>query len=330
MSETFRALLVTKTDDGQKSEIVDFNEADLMEGDVSVDIAASTINFKDGLALTGASPIIRKPALIPGIDFSGTVTASDNPGFKPGDKVVLNGWGVGEGHHGGYAEKARVKGDWLVKLPEGLSLEQAMAIGTAGYTAMLSVLGLEKQGIKPGDGDVLVTGAAGGVGSVAIALLSKLGYRVLASTGRASEADYLKSLGAAEIIDRAELSEKGKPLGKERWAAAVDAVGSHTLANVLAQTAYGGTVTACGLAQGPDLPATVMPFILRGVKLIGIDSVMAPKAKREEAWSRLAKDLDLKKLDAMTTKAGLGDLPTLAGDILAGKVRGRMVIDVKA
>lgn len=330
MSETFRALLVTKTDDGQKSEIVDFNEADLMEGDVSVDIAASTINFKDGLALTGASPIIRKPALIPGIDFSGTVTASDNPGFKPGDKVVLNGWGVGEGHHGGYAEKARVKGDWLVKLPEGLSLEQAMAIGTAGYTAMLSVLGLEKQGVKPGDGDVLVTGAAGGVGSVAIALLSKLGYRVLASTGRASEADYLKSLGAAEIIDRAELSEKGKPLGKERWAAAVDAVGSHTLANVLAQTAYGGTVTACGLAQGPDLPATVMPFILRGVKLIGIDSVMAPKAAREEAWARLAKDLDLKKLDAMTTKAGLGDLPKLAGDILAGKVRGRMVIDVKA
>ena len=330
MSETFRALLVTKTDDGQKSEIVDFNEADLMEGDVSVDIAASTINFKDGLALTGASPIIRKPALIPGIDFSGTVTASDNPGFKPGDKVVLNGWGVGEGHHGGYAEKARVKGDWLVKLPEGLSLEQAMAIDTAGYTAMLSVLGLEKQGVKPGDGDVLVTGAAGGVGSVAIALLSKLGYRVLASTGRASEADYLKSLGAAEIIDRAELSEKGKPLGKERWAAAVDAVGSHTLANVLAQTAYGGTVTACGLAQGPDLPATVMPFILRGVKLIGIDSVMAPKAAREEAWARLAKDLDLKKLDAMTTKAGLGDLPKLAGDILAGKVRGRMVIDVKA
>ncbi|WP_420561120.1 MDR family oxidoreductase [Tepidicaulis sp.] len=330
MSETFRALLVTKTDDGQKSEIVDFNEADLMEGDVSVDIAASTINFKDGLALTGASPIIRKPALIPGIDFSGTVTASDNPNFKPGDKVVLNGWGVGEGHHGGYAEKARVKGDWLVKLPEGLSLEQAMAIGTAGYTAMLSVLGLEKQGVKPGDGDVLVTGAAGGVGSVAIALLSKLGYRVLASTGRASEADYLKSLGAAEIIDRAELSEKGKPLGKERWAAAVDAVGSHTLANVLAQTAYGGTVTACGLAQGPDLPATVMPFILRGVKLIGIDSVMAPKAAREEAWARLAKDLDLKKLDAMTTKAGLGDLPKLAGDILAGKVRGRMVIDVKA
>ncbi len=330
MSETFRALLVTKTDDGQKSEIVDFNEADLMEGDVSVDIAASTINFKDGLALTGASPIIRKPALIPGIDFSGTVTASDNPGFKPGDKVVLNGWGVGEGHHGGYAEKARVKGDWLVKLPEGLSLEQAMAIGTAGYTAMLSVLGLEKQGVKPGDGDVLVTGAAGGVGSVAIALLSKLGYRVLASTGRASEADYLKSLGAEEIIDRAELSEKGKPLGKERWAAAVDAVGSHTLANVLAQTAYGGTVTACGLAQGPDLPATVMPFILRGVKLIGIDSVMAPKAAREEAWSRLAKDLDLKKLDAMTTKAGLADLPKLAGDILAGKVRGRMVIDVKA
>ena len=330
MSETFRALLVTKTDDGQKSEIVDFNEADLMDGDVSVDIAASTINFKDGLALTGASPIIRKPALIPGIDFSGTVIASDNPGFKPGDKVVLNGWGVGEGHHGGYAEKARVKGDWLVKLPEGLSLEQAMAIGTAGYTAMLSVLGLEKQGVKPGDGDVLVTGAAGGVGSVAIALLSKLGYRVLASTGRAAEADYLKGLGAAEIIDRAELSEKGKPLGKERWAAAVDAVGSHTLANVLAQTAYGGTVTACGLAQGPDLPATVMPFILRGVKLIGIDSVMAPKAKREEAWSRLAKDLDLKKLDAMTAKAGLADLPKLAGDILAGKVRGRMVIDVKA
>ncbi|MGK2740723.1 acrylyl-CoA reductase (NADPH) [Tepidicaulis sp. LMO-SS28] len=330
MSDTFRALQVSKTDDGLKAEIKDLGMGDLMEGDVTVEVAASTVNYKDGLAITGASPIIRKFPLIPGIDFSGTVTASDNASFKAGDKVVLNGWGVGEGHHGGYAGMARVKGDWLVKLPDTISLERAMAIGTAGYTAMLCVLGLEKQGVKPGDGDVLVTGAAGGVGSVAIALLSKLGYRVIASTGRASEEAYLKDLGAAEIIDRKELSEAGRPLGKERWAGAVDPVGSHTLVNVLAQTQYGGTVTACGLAQGPDLPATVLPFILRGVKLVGIDSVMAPKAIREEAWARLGKDLDLKKLDAMTTKAGLGDVPQLAQDILAGKVRGRVVVDVNA
>lgn len=330
MSDTFRALQVSKTDDDLKAEIKDLGMGDLMEGDVTVEVAASTVNYKDGLAITGASPIIRKFPLIPGIDFSGTVTASDNASFKAGDKVVLNGWGVGEGHHGGYAGMARVKGDWLVKLPDTISLERAMAIGTAGYTAMLCVLGLEKQGVKPGDGDVLVTGAAGGVGSVAIALLSKLGYRVIASTGRASEEAYLKDLGAAEIIDRKELSEAGRPLGKERWAGAVDPVGSHTLANVLAQTQYGGTVTACGLAQGPDLPATVLPFILRGVKLVGIDSVMAPKAIREEAWARLGKDLDLKKLDAMTTKAGLGDVPQLAQDILAGKVRGRVVVDVNA
>jgi len=330
MSDTFRALQVSKTDDGLKPEIKGLGLGDLMEGDVTVEVAASTVNYKDGLAITGASPIIRKFPLIPGIDFSGTVTASDNASFKAGDKVVLNGWGVGEGHHGGYAGMARVKGDWLVKLPETISLDRAMAIGTAGYTAMLCVLGLEKQGVKPGDGDILVTGAAGGVGSVAIALLSKLGYKVIASTGRASEEAYLKDLGASEIIDRKELSEAGRPIGSERWAGAVDPVGSHTLANVLAQTKYGGTVTACGLAQGPDLPATVLPFILRGVKLIGIDSVMAPKAIREEAWARLGKDLDLAKLDAMTTKAGLGDVPQLAQDILAGKVRGRVVVDVNA
>jgi acrylyl-CoA reductase (NADPH) len=300
-----------------------------MEGDVTVAVDYSTVNYKDGLALTGAAPIIRAWPLIPGIDFSGKVEKSDNPKFKPGDRVVLNGYGVGEGHSGGYAQKARVKGDWLVKLPEAISNEQAMAIGTAGYTSMLSVLALEKNGVKSGS-DVVVTGAAGGVGSVAIAILAKLGYRVIASTGRASEADYLKGLGADEIIDRNELSSPAKPLGKERWAGAVDCVGSHTLANVLSMTKYGGTVAACGLAQGMDLPSSVAPFILRGITLAGIDSVMAPMEKREEAWKRLATDLDMKKLEAMAFRAKLDDVPKLAADILAGKVRGRAVIDVNA
>jgi len=329
MTGTFRAIRVSKGDKAPQVEFADLTEADLMEGDVTVAVDYSTVNYKDGLALTGAAPIIRNWPLIPGIDFSGKVEKSDNPDFKPGDRVVLNGWGVGEGHNGGYAQKARVKGDWLVKLPEAISNEQAMAIGTAGYTSMLSVLGLEKNGVKPGS-DVLVTGAAGGVGSVAIALLAKLGYRVIASTGRASEADYLKGLGASEIIDRNELSEPGKPLGKERWAGAVDCVGSHTLANVLSMTKYGGAVSACGLAQGLDLPASVAPFILRGITLVGIDSVMAPKEKREEAWKRLATDLDMKKLGAMSFKAKLDDVPKLASDILAGQVRGRAVVDVNA
>jgi len=329
MTGTFRAIRVSKGEKAPQVEFVNLTEADLMEGDVTVAVEYSTVNYKDGLALTGAAPIIRLWPLIPGIDFSGKVETSDHPDFKPGDRVVLNGWGVGEGHHGGYAQKARVKGDWLVKLPDAISNEQAMAIGTAGYTSMLCVLALEKNGVKPGS-DVLVTGAAGGVGSVAIVLLAKLGYRVIASTGRLSEADYLKTLGADEVIDRNELSNPAKPLGKERWAGAVDAVGSHTLANVLSMTKYGGTVAACGLAQGLDLPASVAPFILRGITLAGTDSVMAPKEKREEAWKRLATDLDMKKLEALSFRAKLDDVPKLATEILAGNVRGRAIVDVNA
>ena len=329
MTGTFRAIRASKGEKAPQIEFANITEADLMEGDVTVAVDYSTVNYKDGLALTGAAPIIRHWPLIPGIDFSGKVEKSDNPNFKPGDRVVLNGWGVGEGHNGGYAQKARVKGDWLVKLPDAISNEQAMAIGTAGYTSMLSVLALEKNGVKPGS-DVLVTGAAGGVGSVAIAILAKLGYRVIASTGRVSETDYLKSLGADEVIDRNELSNPAKPLGKERWAGAVDAVGSHTLANVLSMTKYGGAVAACGLAQGMDLPGSVAPFILRGITLAGIDSVMAPKEKREEAYRRLATDLDMKKLEAMSFRAKLDDVPKLGQDILAGRVRGRAIVDVNA
>lgn len=330
MTETFRAIRVSKGEKAPQIDFVSISEPDLMEGDVTVAVDYSTVNYKDGLALTGKAPIIRSFPLIPGIDFSGKVEKSTHASFKPGDRVVLNGYGVGEGHNGGYAQKARVKGDWLVKLPDAISNERAMAIGTAGYTAMLCVLALEHNGVTPASGPILVTGAAGGVGSVAIALLSKLGYTVIASTGRASEADYLKSLGASEIIDRNELSAPGKPIGKERWAGAVDAVGSHTLANVLAGTKYGGAVAACGLAQGMDLPASVAPFILRGVTLAGIDSVMAPMAKRVEAWKRLATDLDMKKLDAMSFRAKLDDVPKLAEEILAGHVRGRAIIDVNA
>ena len=302
-----------------------------MAGDVDVRVEYSTVNYKDGLAVTGKAPVVRSWPLIPGIDFAGVVERSDHPGFTPGDRVVLNGWGVGETHNGGYAAKARVKGDWLVKLPHGLTAAQAMAIGTAGYTAMLCVLGLERQGVTPASGDIIVTGAACGVGSVAIALLTRLGYRVIASTGRKeTESGYLTGLGAAEVIDRADLAAPGRPLGKERWAGAVDAVGSHTLANVIAQTRYGGAVTACGLAQGMDLPASVAPFILRGVTLVGIDSVMAPTPRRIEAWSRLARDLDLGKLEAMTTRVTPADVPAVAARILEGQVRGRIVVDVNA
>ncbi len=326
---TFRALRLHKTDSAPEVRFEDLTLADLMDGDVTVRVEHSTINFKDGLAITGKSPIVRAWPLIPGIDFAGVVETSESPNFKPGDRVVLNGWGVGEGHHGGYAQMARVKGDWLVKLPEGLTTDQAMAIGTAGYTSMLCVLGLERQGVTPDKGDILVTGAAGGVGSVAVALLAKLGYRVVASSRRKdSETDYLMGLGAAEVIDAAELQGPARMLGKERWAGAVDCVGSHTLANVISQTCYGGAVTACGLAQGMDLPGSVAPFILRGVVLAGIDSVMRPKPDRVEAWDRLAKDLDLAKLAAMTSRATLEDLPRLAGDILEGKVRGRVVVDL--
>lgn len=327
---SFRAILVSRDGKEQKAERVDLSDSDLMEGDVDVAVEYSTVNYKDGLAITGASPIVRKFPLVPGIDLAGTVSASSHPDFKPGDKVVLNGWDLSVSHHGGYAQKARVKGEWLLKLPAGISTKQAMAIGTAGYTAMLSVLALEHGGVTPENGDVLVTGANGGVGSVAIALLAKLGFRVLASTGRPQEAEYLKGLGAAEIIDRHTLSEPGKPLGQQRWAGAVDSVGSHTLVNVLAQTRYHGTVAACGLAQGMDLPGSVAPFILRGVTLAGIDSVNAPKARRETAWARLAKDLDLAKLETMTKVVGLADVLDVARRILDGKVRGRTVVDVNA
>ncbi len=329
MTATFRALRLSKTDSGQEARFVELADAELMDGDVTVRIDYSTVNYKDGLALTGRAPVVRVWPLIPGIDFSGVVEASTHPGLAAGDRVVLNGWGLGETRHGGYAQRARVKGEWLVKLPDAISNARAMAIGTAGYTAMLAVIGLEKLGLTPSSGDVVVTGAAGGVGGVAIALLSKLGYRVIASTGRReSEGAYLTSLGAAEIIDRAELSAPGAPIGKERWAGAVDSVGSHTLANVLAQTRYGGAVTACGLAQGLDLPASVAPFILRGITLAGIESVHCPMPRRIEAWTRLAKDLDLAKLDAMTQNAVLSDVPALAESILAGQVRGRVVVDV--
>jgi acrylyl-CoA reductase (NADPH) len=331
MTETFRAIRLFKTETGQETRFVDLTDADLMDGDVDVRIEFSTINYKDGLALTGKSPVVRVWPLTPGIDFAGVVEKSTHDGFKPGDRVVLNGWGVGETHHGGYAQKARVKGDWLVKLPDAISTAHAMAIGTAGYTAMLCVMGLERQGVMPDKGDVVVTGAAGGVGSVAIALLSGLGYRVVAFTGRkAAESDYLTGLGAVEIIDRAELSAPGRPMARERWAGAVDVVGSHTLANVLAQIRYGGAVAACGLAQGLDLPGSVAPFILRGVTLAGIESVMCPTPRRIEAWSRLATELDLGLLDKMTERVVLGDLPRLATEILDGKVRGRVVVDVNA
>ncbi|MAZ18956.1 MAG: oxidoreductase [Ahrensia sp.] len=329
MADTFKAILISRDEDKKQSVNVETLAVDdLMEGDVVVNVEASTVNYKDGLAITGKSPVVRHWPMIPGIDLAGTVESSDHPDWKPGDKVILNGWGTGETHYGAYAGKSRIKGDWLIARPESISALDAMAVGTAGYTAMLSVMALERHGITPDRGPVAVTGASGGVGSVAIALLAKLGYHVIASTGRASEEDYLKGLGAAEIIDRAELSEPGRPLGKERWAAAIDSVGSHTLANLLAQTTYGGAVSACGLAQGFDLPATVMPFILRGVSLLGIDSVMAPKALREEAWARIGTDLDAGKLAALSTTIGFDDIIDTAHGLLDGKVRGRVVIDM--
>ncbi|HEY5105624.1 MAG TPA: MDR family oxidoreductase [Caulobacteraceae bacterium] len=331
MTETFRALRLFKTDAGQEIRFVDIGDADLMDGDVTVAVSHSTVNYKDGLALTGRGPVVRVWPLTPGIDFSGVVETSTHPDFEPGERVVLNGWGVGESHHGGFSQKARVKGDWLVKLPAAISNAHAMAIGTAGYTAMLCVMALERHGVTPEKGEVLVTGAAGGVGSVAIALLSKLGYRVVASSGRkATEADYLHQLGAAEIIDRGEFSGPGKPLARERWAGAIDTVGSHTLANVLSQTRYAGAVAACGLAQGMDLPSTVAPFILRGITLAGIDSVMRPLADRVEAWDRLARDLDMAKLDSLSAGATLAGVPALGAAIVDGRVRGRVVVDVNA
>jgi len=329
MSEKFPAWLATKDGEKQQVALTSLAEEDLMEGDVTVAVEHSTVNYKDGLAMTGRAPILRRLPLIPGVDFAGRVLTSGDARFPAGGAVVLNGFGVGETHHGGFAARARVKADWLIALPDGLSTAHAMAIGTAGYTAMLCVMTLEKAGITPDRGDVVVTGAAGGVGSVAISLLAKRGYRVLASSRRAAEeGDYLRGLGAADVLDAHTLSEPGRPLGKERWAGAVDSVGSHTLVNLLSQTAYGGAVACCGLAQGSDLPGTVMPFILRGVRLLGVDSVMAPRTLREEAWRHLAAELDLAALDRMTRHAPLTDVPQIAEEILAGKVRGRVVIDI--
>lgn len=325
---TFDALLVSKTDAGQRAEWTSLTEADLMEGDVTLRVSHSTVNFKDGLAITGRSPVIRRWPMIPGIDLAGTVTASSHPDYKPGDQVLANGWGLGEVHYGGYAQMARLKGDWLLPVPPGLTAADCMAVGTAGYTAMLCVLALEARDVTPASGPILVTGSAGGVGSVAIALLAKLGYSVTASTGRPETADYLKSLGATDIIAREELTGTPRPISRERWAGAIDVVGSTTLANVLSQTKYGGTVTACGLAQGMDLPTSVAPFILRNVTLAGIDSVMAPKAKRAAAWDRLARDLDLAKLRAMTETRPIRDVVALAPEILAGQVKGRIVLEV--
>jgi acrylyl-CoA reductase (NADPH) len=324
----FKAVRIDKAEKGTTVSITQFDEADLMDGDVTVRVEWSTVNYKDGLAVTGKAPVVRRFPMIAGIDFAGTVEQSSNPAWKPGDKVVCNGWGMGETHLGAYAEKARVKGDWLVRLPDGISARDAMAIGTAGYTAMLSVLALEKHGLKPTDGPIVVTGAAGGVGSVAIAVLSKLGYHVIASTGRTSEESYLKGLGAAEIIDRNELSGAAKPLAKERWAGGIDGVGSTTLANLLSMTKYRGAIAACGLAAGMDLPSSVAPFILRGVCLLGIDSVMCPIELRKQAWARLAVDLDSTKLAEITKEIALDEVVEAGAKVLSGQVRGRIVVKI--
>jgi acrylyl-CoA reductase (NADPH) len=325
---TFKAIVVEKRDGGQKVGLTDFDEADLMEGDVTVRVEWSTVNYKDGLAVTGKAPVVRRFPMIPGIDLAGTVEASSHARWRPGDRVILNGWGVGETHLGGYAEKARVKGDWLVGLPARNSTRGAMAIGTAGYTAMLAVMALGRHGMTPSQGPLIVTGATGGLGSIAVALLARRGFTVIASTGRPSEADYLKHLGASEIIERRELAGAAKPLGRERWAGGIDSVGSTTLANVLSMTRYGGAVAACGLAGGMDLPASVAPFILRGVSLIGIDSVMCPMDRRREAWQRLVTDLDPDKLAAMTSETDLAGVIEAGRRIVEGGVRGRTVVRV--
>ena len=325
----FSAIVIDKNDAGQMVSVQSLAESALPEGDVTIDVAYSTLNYKDGLAITGASPVVRKFPMVPGIDLAGTVRESSSAEWKAGDKVVLNGWGVGEGHWGGLAQVARLKGEWLVPLPAAFTERQAMAIGTAGYTAALCVDALVGAGVTPDQGEVLVTGATGGVGSVAVALLKAAGFTVVAATGKSGEGDYLAKLGADSVIDRATLSEKGKALQKERWAGVVDAVGSFTLANAVAQTRYGGAVAACGLAQGADFPATVMPFILRGVRLLGVDSVMAPRSLRMKAYERLARDLDAAALEAIATEIALADAPAAAADLIAGKIRGRVVVDVK-
>jgi acrylyl-CoA reductase (NADPH) len=326
---SFRAILISKTETGQQAEFTTLEESDLMEGDVTVDVSHSSVNYKDGLAITGKAPIARRYPLIPGIDFAGTVRQSSHPRWKAGDQVVLNGYGVGEGHHGGFSEVARVKGDWLVPVPKGWTTADCMSVGVAGYTAMLCVMALEEQGVKPSDGDILVTGAAGGVGTTAIVILAKLGYTVIASTGRVAEEPFLKSLGAAGVVDRNTFNGPVRPLAKTRWAGCVDSVGSVTLANVISQMKEEGTVAACGLAQGMDLPTNVAPFILRGVKLIGINSVSTPMPRRLNVWDRLVEDLDLAKLHALTTHGPFDEVPQVAADIVAGKVKGRVVVDIR-
>lgn len=328
MSEQFQAYQVGKNDDGQRCMLTQLDDSDLMEGDVTVRVDYTTLNYKDGLALTGRSPIIRRFPLTPGIDFSGSVIESSHADFKEGDEVILNGFGVGEVHSGGYAQKARVSGDWLVPVPDGLDTRRAMAIGTAGYTAMLCVLALEDHGIEADAGDILVTGAAGGVGSVAVAVLSKLGYRVVASTGRPQEADFLHRLGAADIVERATFADSPRPLGKETWAGAIDVAGGNTLANVLSQLKRGGAAAVCGLAESMNLPTSVAPFILRGITMYGIDSVMAPISRRKLAWQRLASDLDKTLLDELSFDLDFNDLPQAGEDILDGKIRGRAVVKV--
>jgi acrylyl-CoA reductase (NADPH) len=326
----FKAVLISKQDGAQSVRLADLQESELPEAAVTVRVEYSTLNYKDGLAITGKSPVVRKFPMVPGIDLAGVVESSTSDAWRAGDRVLLNGWGVGEGHWGGFAQKARVNGDWLQRVPESFTTRQAMAIGTAGYTASLCVEALVKHGLTPDKGDVLVTGASGGVGSVAIALLARAGFKIVASTGKAGEADYLKNLGARDVIDRNELAQQGKPLQKERWAAVVDSVGSHTLANACAQTRYRGLVAACGLAQGMDFPASVAPFILRGVSLLGIDSVMAPREVRQPAWDRLARDLDATSLDRMSTVIGLAEVPNAAQNIVIGRIRGRVVVDVNS
>lgn len=324
----FQGLLIEKNDDKQVIGLKQFEESDLPSGDVLVQVEYSTINYKDALAVTGSSPIAKIYPLVPGIDFAGTVISSETPEYSAGQKVVLNGWGVGEKHWGGLAEKARVKSDWLVHLPDGFDAKQAMAIGTAGYTAMLCVMALEEQGVKPEDGEIIVSGASGGVGSVAVSVLAKLGYTVVALTGKAHEHDYLKELGASEVLDRSLFSEPGRPLNKERFAGAVDCVGSTTLANICASMKYGGIVTACGLAGGFDFPSTVMPFILRGVTLVGIESVMCPKPKRLEAWRRLSEDLNIDHLTKMSSEIGLSEVIPTSSSLLKGVIKGRLIVDV--
>ncbi len=324
----FRGILIEKDESGYRAAVREIDEASLPDGNVTVRVSHSTLNYKDGLAITGKGPVVRKFPMVPGIDLAGIVEESTDPQYRPGDAVLLNGWGVGEGLWGGLAQKARLKGDWLIPLPAGFSPAQAMAIGTAGYTAMLCVLALERHGVKPADGEILVTGAAGGVGSVAIAVLAKLGYSVVAVTGRPQDAEYLQYLGATEVLERAQFAAPGKPLGKERWAGAVDVVGSHVLANVCATMKYRGVVAACGLAAGMDLPATVAPFILRGVTLAGVDSVMCPRAERLVAWQRLAANLDVDKLEKISQEVGLDEAIPLAARLLNGEVRGRIIVDV--